>query len=57
MTLHDIVTQLKYGELRSIATKDDNVAIVSYVNLALQALYNRFTLKVSEQVYLCMIIS
>ena len=50
MTLHDIVTQLKYGELRSIATKDDNVAIVSYVNLALQALYNRFTLKVSEQV-------
>ena len=50
MTLRDIVTQLKYGELRSIATKDDNAAIVSYVNLALQALYNRFTLKVSEQV-------
>lgn len=50
MTLNDVVNQLKYGELRSIATKDDNAAIVSYVNLALQALYNRFTLKVSEQI-------
>ena len=50
MTLGDIVSQLKYGELRSIAIKDDNVAITSYVNLALQALYNRFTLKVSEQI-------
>jgi hypothetical protein len=50
MTLNDVVNQLKYGELRSIATKDDNAAIISYVNLALQALYNRFTLKVSEQI-------
>jgi hypothetical protein len=50
MTLADVIEQLKYGELRSIAVKDDNVAIVSYVNLALQALYNRFVLKVSEQI-------
>jgi hypothetical protein len=49
MTLGNVVDQLKYGELRSIAVKDDNAAIVSYVNLALQALYNRFTLKTSEQ--------
>lgn len=50
MTINDIVNQLKYGELRAIATKDDNYAIVSYINLALQALYNRFPLKTSEQV-------
>ena len=50
MTLGDVVTQLKYGELQSLAVKDDNTAITSYVNLALQALYNRFTLKVSEQI-------
>ena len=50
MTVNDVVTQLKYGELRSIAIKDDIPAIVSYLNLALQAIYNRFTLKVSEQV-------
>jgi len=49
MTVNDVVNQLKYGELRSIAAKDDNFAIVSYINLALQALYNRFTLKTSEQ--------
>jgi hypothetical protein len=49
MTLNDIVTQLKYGELRSVASKDDMDAIVSYVNLALIALYSRFSLKVSEQ--------
>lgn len=49
MTLGDVIDQLKYGELRSIAIKDDNFAITSYVNLALQALYNKFTLKVSEQ--------
>jgi hypothetical protein len=50
MTLGNVVDQLKYGELRSIAVKDDNAAITSYVNLALQALYNRFVLKVSEYV-------
>ena len=50
MTIDYVVTQLKYGELRSIDIKDDNAAIVSYINLALQALYNRFTLKVSEQI-------
>lgn len=50
MTLADVIEQLKYGELRSIAVKDDNNAIVSYINLALQALYNRFTLRVDEYV-------
>ena len=49
MTVGDVVTQLKYGELRSLATKDDNVAITSYINLALIALYGRFKLKKSEQ--------
>jgi len=50
MTLGSVVEQLKYGELRGVAIKDDNIAITSYVNLALQALYNRFDLKSSEQV-------
>jgi hypothetical protein len=49
MTLNDVVTQLKYGELRSVASRNDMDAIVSYVNLALIALYSRFSLKVSEQ--------
>jgi len=49
MTVNDIVTQLKYGELRSIAAKDDMDAILTYINLALIALYSRFSLKVSEQ--------
>lgn len=49
MTVSDIVTQLKYGELRSIAVKDDIPAIVSYINLALIELYDRFKLSVKEQ--------
>lgn len=48
MTIGDIVTQLKYGELRSISIKDDNYAIVSYINLALVALYGRFNLLSNE---------
>ena len=50
MTIGDVVTQLKYGELRSLASKDDNAAIISYINLALIALYGRFNLKKSEQI-------
>jgi hypothetical protein len=50
MTVADIVEQLKYGELRSIAIKDSNAAIVSYINLAMIALYGRFELKASEQI-------
>lgn len=49
MTLNDVISQLRYGELRSLAVKDDNIAIASYVNLALIALYGRFTLKMGEQ--------
>ena len=50
MTVGDIVTQLKYGELRSIAIKDDNEAIVSYINLSLTVLYGRFNLLTSEYI-------
>ena len=50
MTVGDIVTQLKYGELRSIAIKDDNEAIVSYINLCLIVLYGRFNLLTSEYI-------
>ena len=50
MLLSEIVTQLKYGELRSIAVKDDIAAIVSYVNLALLALYSRFDIRTDETI-------
>jgi len=50
MTVNDVVTQLKYGELRSIAIKDDVPAIVSYINLALIALYGRFKLSRGEKI-------
>ena len=49
MVLSDVIEQLKYGELKSIAVKDDTSAIVSYINLALISLYSRFSLKMSEQ--------
>ena len=50
MTVGDIVTQLKYGELKSLALKDDTAAIVSFLNLGLIELYGRFRLVRGEQI-------
>ena len=50
MTVGSIKTQLKYGELRSLAIKDDTVAIVSYINVGLIDLYGRFSLSRGEQI-------
>jgi hypothetical protein len=50
MTVDEVVTQLKYGELRSLAAREDIPAMVSYMNLALIALYGRFKLLRSEQI-------
>lgn len=49
MTAREVIDQLRYGELRSIAVKDDPIAIFTYINLALIALYGRFRLKFGEQ--------
>ena len=50
MTLGEIIAQSKYGELRSIAVKDDNYAITAFLNLALVALYSRFNIATGEQI-------
>jgi len=49
MTVNDVATQLKYGELRAVASKHDLAAIVSYINLALIDLYGKFKISRSEQ--------
>ena len=49
MTVNDVATQLKYGELRAVASKHDLPAIVSYINLALIDLYGKFKIARSEQ--------
>ena len=50
MIINDIVTQLKYGELRSVASKDDVPAMLTYINLAMVALYGRFKISRKEQI-------
>lgn len=50
MLVSEIVTQLKYGELRSVAVKDDLPAMISYMNLAVIALYSRFKIIRNEQI-------
>jgi len=45
MTMNAVVDQLRYGELKSVAVKDDTAAIYSYVNLALNVLYNKFDIQ------------
>jgi hypothetical protein len=49
MTVGSLKTQLKYGELKSLALKDDLDAIVAYINLGLIDLYGRFKIARGEQ--------
>lgn len=50
MTVNDVVIQLKYGELKGLALKNDIEAIISYLNLALIAVYGRFKIRRGEQI-------
>lgn len=48
MTLQDIINLARNGELSNLAVKDDNDAIVGYINLALIELYKRFPIDTNE---------
>ena len=50
MLVSDVITDAKYGELRNLAVKDDDIAVISFINSAMIALYDRFKLKTKEQV-------
>lgn len=50
MKLQDIVNAARYSELSSIAIKDNDAAIVTFLNLGMLELYKRFPLKQKEYV-------
>jgi hypothetical protein len=51
MKLSTIISQARSGELKSLSSKDKtDEVIVNYINLALIALYSRFTLRTEEAV-------
>ena len=50
MIVSDVINYAKYGELKSLAIKDDEEAILSYINLAMLALHGRFKLLYKEQI-------
>lgn len=45
MRIQDIITSAKYSELNSIALKDQNAVIISFINFGLIELYKIFKLK------------
>jgi hypothetical protein len=51
MRLSTIISQARSGELKSLSSKDKtDEVIVNYINLALIALYSRFTLRTEEAI-------
>lgn len=48
MTLQDIINLARNGELSNLAVKDDNDAIIGYINLGLIELYKRFPIETDE---------
>lgn len=50
MVVQDVVDLARYSELNSIAIKNDDVAIVSFINMGMVELYKRFALKTEEYI-------
>ena len=50
MLVSDVITDAKYGELQQLSLKEDNDAILSFINLGLLELYKRFNLRTEEAI-------
>ncbi|MCF6331051.1 MAG: hypothetical protein L3I99_05830 [Sulfurimonas sp.] len=48
MTIQEIITMARYGELKQVSIGEDDNAVVSYINLGNIELYKRFTLQTDE---------
>ena len=48
MTIQDIINMAKYGELKQLPVANDDIAVISFINLGLIELYKRFILKTEE---------
>jgi len=48
MTIQQVIDDVKYSELKQLAVKTDDKAIISFINLGLIELYKRFPLKAVE---------
>ena len=50
MLISDVITDAKYGELQQLAIKNDDDAVISFINLGLLELYKRFNLRTEEAI-------
>jgi len=50
MTAQDVINLAKYSELKQLAVKDDDLAVLSYLNLGVLELYKRFPLEEAEAI-------
>lgn len=50
MLVSDVINDVKYGELQQLSLKDDNDAVISFINLGLLELYKRFNLRTEEAI-------
>lgn len=51
MVIQDVIDLAASGELRSLALKDDNAAVLGYINLGMVELYKRFPLMTDEYLF------
>jgi hypothetical protein len=50
MLVSDVINDAKYGELQQLAIKNDDAAILSFLNLGVLELYKRFCLRTEEAI-------
>jgi len=50
MLASEIIQYAKHGELRQLSVKDDDQAIISYINLGIIALYKKFKLSIKTEI-------
>ena len=50
MLISDVIYDAKYGELQQLAVKDNENAILSFINLGLLELYKRFNIRTEEAI-------
>lgn len=50
MTVREVLSLAKYGELRTLAVKDSDEMVVGFLNMALIELYKRFPIETDETI-------
>ena len=50
MTIQDVINLARFGELSGVNIKDNDTALVAFINMGMIEIYKRFTLKMEEHI-------